>query len=161
MKITRKCYGCKQDIHKDEMFQYSTLSGKTSYWYCKPCYEERMARERFQVKVCQIFGIKAPGPRIWTERKRLIDTYGYTDDAIVDCLEYIYNVQHMNKLAESLALVNPRSMNEMKVWRAEQKGRANSIAAAIVNMETKEYIVPVRENTNKKKEINLDDALLE
>ena len=161
MKITRKCYGCKQDIHKDEMFQYSTLSGKTSYWYCKPCYEERMARERFQVKVCQIFGIKAPGPRIWTERKRLIDTYGYTDDAIVDCLEYIYNVQHMNKLAESLALVNPRSMNEMKVWRAEQKVRANSIAAAILNMETKEYIVPVRENTNKKKEINLDDALLE
>ena len=161
MQLTRKCHGCKQDIYKDEMIQYTTLSGKTSYWFCKPCYEERMARERFQLKVCQIFGIKAPGPRIWTERKRLMESYGYTDDAIVDCLDYIYNVEHMNKLTESLGLVGPRSMANMKKWRATKKAQANSIAAAAINMETKEYIVPVRENTKKKKEINLDDALLE
>ena len=98
MQLTRKCHGCGQDIHKDEMIQYSTVSGKTSYWFCKNCYEEKMARERFQIKVCQIFGIKSPGPLIWTQRKRLRDTYGYTDDAIVDCLEYNYNVEHMNKL---------------------------------------------------------------
>ena len=161
MKLTRKCHGCGQEIHKDEMIQYSTLSGKTSYWFCKPCYEERMARERFQLKVCQIFGIKAPGPRIWTERKRLMESYGYTDDAIVDCLDYIYNVEHMNKLAESLALVNPRSMTNMKQWRAFKKAQASGIAASIANTEMKEYLVPVRENTTKKKEINLDDALLE
>ena len=161
MLLTRKCHGCKQDIMKDEMIQYATLSGKTTYWFCKSCYEERMARERFQNKVCEIFGIKSPGPRIWTERKRLIDTYGYTDDAIVDCLEYIYNVEHMNKLTESLSLVGPRSMNSMKVWRADKKARAGSIAAAIANMETQEYVVPVKEHKKVKKEINLDDALLE
>jgi len=161
MQLTRKCHGCGQDIHKDEMIQYSTVSGKTSYWFCKDCYEEKMARERFQIKVCQIFGIKSPGPLIWTQRKRLRDTYGYTDDAIVDCLEYIYNVEHMNKLKESLGLVNPRSMANMKAWRADKKARASSIAAAIANTETKEYIVPVKENKKKKKEINLDDALLE
>ena len=159
--MTRKCHGCKQDIMKDEMIQYSTLSGKTSYWFCKPCYEERMARERFQLKVCQIFGIKAPGPVIWTQRKRLRDKYGYTDDAIVDCLDYIYNVEHMNKLKESLGLVNPRSMANMKSWRAGKKAQASSLAAAIINTEVKEYIVPVQENKKKKKEINLDDALLE
>ena len=161
MKLTRKCHGCGQDINKNEMLQYSTLSGKTSYWYCKDCYEERLARERFQTKVCTIFGIKSPGPRIWTERKRLMDAYGYTDDAIVDCLDYIYNVEHMNKLTESLALVNPRSMTNMKSWRAFKKAQASGIAASIANTEMKEYIVPVRENTTKKKEINLDDALLE
>ena len=161
MQLTRKCHGCGQDIHKDEMIQYSTVSGKTSYWFCKDCYEEKMARERFQIKVCQIFGIKSPGPLIWTQRKRLRDTYGYTDDAIVDCLDYIYNVEHMKKLKESLGLVNPKSMANMKSWRAEKKARAGSIAAAIANTETKEYIVPVKENKKKKKEINLDDALLE
>lgn len=161
MQLTRKCHGCGQDIHKDEMIQYSTVSGKTSYWFCKDCYEEKMARERFQIKVCQIFGIKSPGPLIWTQRKRLRDTYGYTDDAIVDCLDYIYNVEHMKKLKESLGLVNPKSMANMKAWRAEKKARAGSIAAAIANTETKEYIVPVKENKKKKKEINLDDALLE
>ena len=161
MQLTRKCYGCKQDIRKDEMIQYSTLSGKTSYWFCKSCYEEKILREKFQLKVCQIFGIKAPGPRIWTERKRLKDNYGYTDDAIVDCLDYIYNVEHMNKLTESLGLVGPRSMSNMKKWRATKQAQASSLVAAMVNMETKEYIVPVQEKKKKKEEINLDDALLE
>lgn len=161
MKLTRKCAGCKQEIRKTEMIQYSSPSGKTSYWFCKECYADKIARERFQTKVCQIFGIQSPGPLIWTQRKRLIDTFGYTDDAIVDCLEYIYNVKKMNKLKESLGLVNPRSMAEMKKWRTEKKALAGSLAAAMAAMETTEYVVPTRENTNKKEEINLDDALLE
>lgn len=161
MQLTRKCYGCKQDIRKDEMIQYSSISGKTSYWYCKNCYEEKIAREKFQLKVCQIFGIKAPGPLIWTQRKRLRDTYGYTDEAIVDCLDYIYNEKHMNKLKDSLGLVNPRSMAEMKKWRANKKATAGSIAASIATMETKEYIVPIKENTRKREKLNLDDALLD
>ena len=161
MQITRKCSGCKNDFHKDELIQYATLSGKTTYWYCPACYEEKLARERFSNKVCEIFGIKSPGPRIWTERKRLKNEYGYTDDAIVDCLDYIYNVSKKDKLSESLALVGPRSMANMKAWRADRQARAGSIAAAIANTETHEYVVPIKENTSKKKEINLDDALLD
>ena len=161
MQLTRKCYGCKQDIRKDELIQYASISGKTTYWFCKSCYEEKLAREKFQLKVCQIFGLKSPGPLIWTQRKKLRDTYGYTDDAIIDCLDYIYNVEHMNKLKESLGLVNPRSMANMKKWRAEKKAVAGSLAAAMSTMETKEYVVPIKENTRKKQEINLDDALLE
>ena len=161
MYITKKCAGCKQEFHKDELIQYASLSGKTTYWFCKECYAEKLAREKFSDKVCEIFGIKSPGPRIWTERTRLINTYGYTDDAIVDCLDYIYNVVKKNKLAESLALVNPRSMANMKSWRATKQAQAGSIAAAMVTTETKEYIVPIQENNTKKQEINLDDALLE
>ena len=161
MQLTRKCFGCKQDIHKDEMIQYSSVTGKTTHWFCKSCYEEKLARERFQLKVCSIFGIKSPGPLIWTQRKKLQEVYGYTDDAIIDCLEYIYEVKKMNKLKESLGLVGPRSMSEMKQWRAQKKAQAGVIAAAIANMETKEYVVPIKENTRKKEEINLDDALLE
>lgn len=161
MYITRKCAGCKQEFHKDELIQYASLSGKTTYWFCKNCYEEKLAREKFSNKVCEIFGIKSPGPRIWTERKRLKNTYGYTDDSIVDCLDYIYNVVKKDKLTESLALINPRSMANMKAWKADKQARAGSIAAAIANTETKEYVVPIKENTSKRKEINLDDALLE
>ncbi len=161
MLLTRKCHGCKQDIRKEEMIQYTSLSGKSSYWFCKTCYEEKMARERFQTKVCQIFGIKSPGPVIWTQRKKLRDTYGYTDDAIVDCLEYIYNVQKKKILSESLVLVGPKSMAQMKAWRADQKARASGIAAAIAHTEMKEYVVPIKENKKKREEINLDDALLD
>ena len=161
MQITRKCSGCKQEFHKDEMIQYATLSGKTIYWFCKKCYEEKLAREKFSNKVCSIFGIKSPGPRIWTERKRLRNTYGYTDDAIVDCLDYIYNVVKKDKLAESLILVNPQNMANMKSWRATKQAQAGCIAAAMVNTQTTEYVVPTKENNYKKEEINLDDALLD
>ena len=161
MKLTRKCAGCKQDIRKDEMIQYASLTGQTLYWYCKSCYEEKLARERFQNKVCEIFGIKSPGPLIWTQRKRLRDEYGYTDDAIIDCLEYIYNVKHMNKLKESLGLINPRNMSEMRKWRAAKTSVASGIIAAIATTETKEYVVPIQENNKKRAEINLDDALLD
>lgn len=161
MYITRKCVGCKQEFHKDELIQYASLSGKTTYWFCKNCYEEKLARERFSNKVCEIFGIKSPGPRIWTERKRLRNTYGYTDDSIVDCLDYIYNIIRKDKLAESLVLVNPRTMANMKSWKVTKKAQAGSLAAAMANTQTTEYIVPIKENNYKKEEINLDDALLD
>ena len=161
MQLTRKCAGCGESFRKTEMVQYFSPSGKTSNWYCPKCLEEKQARERFANKVCQLFGIKAPGPVIWTQRKRLQNEYGYTDDSIIDCLDYIYNVSKKDKLSESLALVGPRSMANMKAWRADRQARASSIAAAIANTETHEYVVPVKENTSKKKEINLDDALLD
>ena len=66
----------------------------------------------------------------------------------------------MNKLKESLGLVNPRSMAEMKQWRATKKAQASNIAAALVNTEILEETVPFNVEKNVKKEINLDDALL-
>lgn len=159
MKMTRKCAGCKEEYRKDEMVEYFSITGKTSAWYCPTCLAERQARERFSNKVCEIFGIKSPGPRIWTERKRLRDKYGYTDNAIVDCLEYIYHVQKKDKLADSLVLVNPRSMANMKSWKAEQRAKAGSLAAAIANTEVREYEVPVNEKKKEKKEIDLDEYL--
>ena len=38
MQITRKCAGCKGEFYKDELIQYASLSGKTTYWYCPTCY---------------------------------------------------------------------------------------------------------------------------
>lgn len=161
MKLTRKCSDCQKDVRKDEMVEYASASGKTTKWYCKECYEEKIAREKFANKVCTIFGIASPGPIIWTQRKRLKNTYGYTDDVILDCLDYVYKVLHLKKLSESLVLVNPRNVNNMKAWKATEKAKAGNIAAAISQMNVKEYIAPVKENTRIKKEINLDDALLE
>ena len=70
-------------------------------------------------------------------------------------------IKKTKKFVESLGLVGPRSMMEMKGWRADKKARASSIVAAIANTETHEYVVPIQEKKKIKKEINLDDALLE
>ena len=161
MQLTRKCAGCKQDIHKNEMIQYSSLSGKTTLWYCKSCYEEKLARERFSNKVCEIFGIKSPGPVIWAQRKKIREKYAYTDDTIVDCLDYVYNVKHIKKLSESLYFVKPDMIEEMKKWKKNRAAQGSGMAAAILNTQVTEAKVKVRENNEKRKEINLDDALLE
>lgn len=162
MKFTRKCNGCKEDFRKDELVEYFSASGKTSHWYCPKCLEEKQARDKFSNKVCEIFGLKTPGPLIWTQRKRLHETYGYTDDSIIDCLEYLYNVIKKDKLVESLGLVGPRSMANMKAWKNSQAAKASSIAAAISNTNIQERIIlPVREKKKEKKEINLDDYLFD
>ena len=157
--MTRKCCKCKQDFLKTSMIEIFSASGKTSNWYCQQCAEERHARENFSNKVCEIFGIKSPGPRIWTERQRLQTTFGYTDDTLVDCLDYIYNVEKKDKLAESLCLINPTIVDQMQRWKQSQEYEAHKIVSAY-QMETQEYVVPIQENTtDKKEEWNPDDWL--
>ena len=159
MKITRTCAGCKQQIHKSEMLQYASATGKTLQWYCKDCYEEKIAREKFSKKVCQIFQLKSPGPIIWTQRKRLRDKYGYTDDTIIDCLDYLYEVKHMDKLSETLVLVNPRNVSAMRSWKATQKALGGRLIAASGLTEVQEKIVDIPESKPFREEINLDDGL--
>ena len=76
-RAVKKCYGCKQEFRSEELVYYASPTANTGYNYCPKCLAEKQARERFSYKVCSIFGLKAPGPRIWTERKRLYEKYGY------------------------------------------------------------------------------------
>lgn len=161
MKLTHKCYGCKESFRKTDMVEIFSASGQTSQWYCPKCANEKHAREAFSDKVCQIFGIKSPGPRIWTERKRLRDTYGYTDNTIIDCLDYIYTVKKMKKLSESLALIKPSMIEEMMNYKKREEFNNNKIIAAM-NTEMKEYVVPLPKRKEKKKEkMNPDDYLFD
>ena len=161
IKLTRKCYGCGESFRKENMIEIFSISGKTSQWYCVKCANEKHVRDAFSDKVCQIFGLKTPGPRIWTERKRLQNTYGYTDDIIVDCLDYIYNVKKFRKLVESLALVKPSMVDEMMTYKKHQDYNNNKIITAM-DTEMKEYIVPLKKKIEKKKEqLNPDDYLFD
>lgn len=154
-----KCYDCKEDFRREELIEYTPLRSKTSYKYCPKCYAEKLAREEFSEKVCNIFGIKAPGPRIWTERKRLRNTYGYTDNILIDCLEYIYNVEKKKKFSESLCLINPVLVDKMMAYKRKEQNENNKIIAAI-NTQVKEHLVSIKENTEKKNDKwNPDDWL--
>lgn len=161
MKFTRKCYGCKEDFRKDELVQYFSASGKTSQWYCKDCLAQRLSRDNFSTKVCQIFGIKTPGPLIWTQRKNLINTYGYTDESIIDCLEYLYHVEKRSTLQESLGLVAPWSMEKAKQWKKAQKNKTLGIAAALANTQITEENIVIRENKKERKVTSLEDGLFD
>ena len=154
-----KCFDCKESFRREELISYCPDTAKNPHWYCEKCLKEKQEREKFSNCVCVIFGIKSPGPRIWTERKRLQLTYGYTDQTILDCLDYIYNVENKKKFAESLCLVNPTTVAKMLQYKRMKENQANSIAQAAA-MEIHEYIVPIRESKGRKKELlNPDDFL--
>lgn len=158
-RAVKKCYGCKQEFRSEELVYYASPLAKSGYNYCPKCLEEKMARERFSDKVCQIFGIKTPGPRIWTERKRIQEKYGYTDDVIADCLDYIYNVEHMEKLSESLFMVTPVTVERMKKYKKRKEYDAQQMINAL-QIKIQKYIVPIKENTtNNKSTIDLSEWL--
>lgn len=159
VRAVKQCYICKKKFRREELIDYATPGTKAMYSYCPECFKKKQAKERFSNKVCSIFGLKSPGPRIWKERQRLQDTYGYTDDTIIDCLDYIYYVEKKKKLAESLCLVTPYTVEKMMRYKEKKEREAKNIAKASTT-KTKEYVVPIKENTTKRKESwNPDDWL--
>lgn len=146
------CHECRQIFRKNELIDYASPGTKTINSYCPKCLEEKRKRDYFAESVCQIFGIKAPGPILWTQRKRLINTYGYTDDVIIDCLKYLYDIKNMKKLSETLVLVTPKSVNEMMNYKKEKSGQF----IRAMQMQSKKYVVPIKEEKENKIEENLD-----
>lgn len=144
-KETRTCYECKNKFQIKEMIQYASPRAKTMHWYCPKCLKDKQSRDNFADKVCQIFGLKNPGPRIWTERKRIIQTYGYTDETIIDCLDYIYRIEKYKKFTESICLVKPPMVEKMMQYKKLQQAKSINLARAI-NTQMNECIVPIKEN---------------
>lgn len=89
------------------------------------------------------------------------EKYGYTDDAIIDCLEFLYNIQKLDKLSETLVLVNPRNMEATRLWKAQQRALGGRLLAAQDMTQVEKRIVEIPEAKSIKKEIRLDDGLFD
>ena len=151
-----KCFGCKQSFLREELVAYASINSNTTHNYCLKCLAEKQARDQFSIQVCKIFGLKSPGPRIWTERKRLMETFGYTDNIIIDCLEYLYNVEKKKKLAESLCLIKPDAIERMKRYKKNISNSNKQLIQAITNTQMIEHIVPIKENDAEQKKESWD-----
>ena len=141
------------------MVQYAGLNAANAHWYCPTCLKEKHERELFSEKVCEIFGLKTPGPIIWTQRKQLKEKYGYTDNIIIDCLDYIYNVRHYKKLSESLCLVKPTMVMEMKKYKSAQSAKSGGIIAAMRTGLEHEQGTIQENTTSNKTEYSIDEIL--
>ena len=161
-RLTYKCYGCKESFLKENMTYYTGFGAQTGHYYCSKCYEERCNREYFADKVCEIFGLKSPGPRIWAERKRLREKLGYTDKTIVDCLEYLYKIEKKKKIAESLTLVTPSSIAKMIEYKEGMRVENNALTNVVANNVVSQTITkPSKKKNNKPQKLSFDDIGLE
>ena len=158
-KLTKQCYSCKEQFRKSELIDYCSIGSNTLHSYCPKCLAEKQERDLFSQTVCQIFGIKSPTPQIWTERKRLKEKYGYTDAVIIDCLNYIYNIEKIKKSSKTLYFVTPTMVEKMQQWKRGEQQKNNGIIAAY-QTKCHEYIVSIKENkTSNKTYWNPDDWL--
>lgn len=158
MAKTKKCFKCGQIFRREELIDYARAGATTLHSFCPTCLELEQIKERFDNEVCKIFGIKKPGTQINTERKRLIDTYGYTDQTILDCLHYVYDVKKIPPKKATLYFVTPTMVDEMMKYKRTLATEGRSLAQAMQSSSFTEYVVPVREATPRQKQLlNPDD----
>lgn len=160
-KTTRVCHECHEKFQMSEMVNYASPTCKTSYWYCQKCYQEKVDKDNLRYKLCEIFGIQQVPPATWAYRKKLIEQYGYTDNTIIECLEYLYNVEHINKKGSAtfLGYVNPANVNKMMRWKNREQNVAASLVRAINDQNTKIHLVNIKENTASKNKILTPDEI--
>ena len=89
------------------------------------------------------------------------NTYGYTDDVIIDCLDYIYNVKCYKKLSESLSLITPKMVYAMKAYKGGQAVQAGALIAAMNTPIEKVEVIIEENTTSNKANRNFDDYLMD
>lgn len=117
------CHDCKGLFPRESLITFKNAR------YCSVCYTSAVERAKFAETVCKIFDLKAPGPRIWSQRKQLREKYGYTDTMIVTALEYIKE-KKKGTLQETLGLV-PYYINAALSKEEKRDEIAEHIAEAI------------------------------
>ena len=151
------CYGCKSKFPENDLIKYSTRGG-TFYNYCSECYKEKKEKERFSEFVCSLFGLKLPGAKIYSQRKRLIEA-GYTDDTIIVTLDYLYNVCKTDKKIAGLGLVTPENISKAKEYFRKLEAKEQRMIEAVNKQEIHTKYVSngeAKREEKKKKKIDLN-----
>ena len=63
-----ECSKQKRDIKKYPRSEIVEYNGRK---LCPACYKQAVENEKFRIFICELFGVKSPGPKIYTQRKRL------------------------------------------------------------------------------------------
>ena len=153
---TLTCCACHEKFPREQIVYYGSQQNQLKY--CPSCYTEKREREKFSNFVCELFGIKAPGPKLYSQRKKLKETYGFTDDTILQTLEYLFRVKHFNKGFESLGLVNPQSVDEAKRYFKKQKEELEKMKQ-VEEARVRDLIVPIQKKERKLDLLDINDYL--
>ena len=87
-----KCAGCGLQVDKNEAIRYKDKN------FHKKCYEIQKDKDEIFKYVCELFGLKKPGPVIYSQLKRFMEKYPhYTYKGILNSLVYFYDVKHNSK----------------------------------------------------------------
>ncbi len=159
MKNFLTCSECSKQKKENKLYPRDEIINYKGQNYCPKCYAEKLEKEKFSEFICNLFGLKAPGPVIYSQRKRLKEKYYYTDETIMKTLRYIYDIKKCNKLVESLGLVTPENVEAArKYFNREEKKYDDFKTAIIENQKATKVIVPMKKKPQKEKANYLDNV---
>lgn len=132
-----KCKSCSTPVRKTEGVRYKNV------WYHPRCYDLQIDKELFTSYVCKVFGLKSPGPVVYTQRKRFIEGYGYTDLGMYNALRFQFEIkkQKPENAKERIGFI-PYVYDDAQAYYARKKHTQSVVASDIK-----------REITNRKIEL--------
>lgn len=159
MKPTLKCYKCGEQIPRGDLVEYTSMRSKNPHRYCPKCLKTIQDAEQFYNKVAEFYKDDISWAAINKRKNILYETYGYTDQTIIDCLEYAYKIKGYVVLEKVLGIVKPPLVEEMLQYKRAKDTKENKIVNAIIEGTKKQNFpkIKIRENIKQPKEWNIDD----
>lgn len=151
MKDTLTCSECSRLKLPVKVYPRGEIIIFNNRKLCPKHYKEAVENEKFNNYICELFGIKSPGPLIFTQRKRL-NEQGFTDETICHTLDYLFNVKKLNKAFESLGLINSQTVEEAYNYHLSQKGKT----VELKENKVVEHVVSVKKKERKKNILEYD-----
>lgn len=122
-----KCFECKWNVTADDAV---LDDGKH---YHPKCYALVLDRRNFVEYVCKLFGLKSPGPVIYSQRKNFMEKYGYTDAGMLKTLQYLYDIKKTKttNAKERIGLI-PFAYDEAQAYFEDEAKKKQEIAQKMV-----------------------------
>lgn len=159
MRLICAYCGCKTvDKNSDDYIQ---INGKN---YHKICGERQKEKDSCINYLCLVLGLKAPGPRIYTQLKEYTTQRGYSYKGIEQTLYFIYEVLKKKDkfpVAKKTIGLVPYYYTEAQNYFNEIEYKKEQVEKEIKEAKANEQIVKSTLGSRKEKQLayNLDDII--
>lgn len=127
-----KCFECKWNVEKDGAISVD------GHYYHTACYQKVLDRKELFTYVCKLFGLKTPGPVIYSQRKSFAEKYGYTDAGMLKTLIYLYDVKKtkIDGAQQRIGLIPYAYEEAQEYFTAEEKRKQEITQRIAENIKT-------------------------
>lgn len=143
-----KCAFCDQLVDKDVAARYNSKN------YHANCAEKQKDKDELLDYVCKLFGLKRPGPAIYSQLKNFMakNSY-YTFKGILNALTYFYEVKkNSTKNSKQGIGIVPYVYDEASEYYANISYKQHKIAKSVEKqLVTSPKEIHVKKETNSKK----------
>ena len=142
MALVKCAYCGSQTVNKNSS-DYIRYKNKNYHLECAKLQEER---DNFYSYLCLILGLKAPGPRIYSQANTFIKKYNYTYEGMRRTLYYLYEIKkhkdHYSIENKTIGLI-PYCYDEAQAYfdkinlkkkRAEDDNKVSQLHEKIINV---------------------------